>query len=71
MNFRGYYQLENSNNEIVHESPMDGGLLLRDKTRKYVTLIDPELPPGKYTIKILYASKGLAKPLERKLEISF
>ncbi|MBT8140517.1 MAG: hypothetical protein KJP25_12190 [Gammaproteobacteria bacterium] len=71
LNFRGYYQIEDSNNEVVHESAMDGGLLLRDKTRKYVTLIDPELPPGNYTLKILYASKGLSVPLERELEISF
>ncbi|MGB5325573.1 MAG: hypothetical protein WBN40_09145 [Pseudomonadales bacterium] len=69
ISFRGLYEIVNEAGEQLVESTMDGGMLLREKTRKFVTFIEPDIPPGKYKLNIFYGYRETDKTIERTLDL--
>ena len=69
INLVGNYEIRNQSGEVVFESTLDSGLLLRDKTRTFVSFIEPDLPAGDYKLVVFYRGSSMEKVLERELDL--
>ncbi|MBT8149297.1 MAG: hypothetical protein KJO24_05160, partial [Gammaproteobacteria bacterium] len=64
------YEIKNSAGEVVAESTLDSGLLLREKSRTFVSFIEPELPAGTYQLVVYYRGSAMEKVLQRELPLT-
>lgn len=70
ISFVGKFAVQDAAGETVAEGTLDSGLLLREKSRMFVSYIDPQLPAGNYKLIVNYTGRDTEEVLVRELDLA-